>query len=92
MTQRWHDVRPRVVTDEQRVAEARQEMEAEATRSTRWFWWHASSLAHRWHPLYWGTDENCNPTIGLRVPGGVIFLCRGWRVRQDECEECRSLR
>lgn len=30
MTQRWQDVRPQVVTDEQRVAEARQEMDDEA--------------------------------------------------------------
>lgn len=29
MTRRWQDVRPHVVTDETRVAEARQEMEAD---------------------------------------------------------------
>jgi hypothetical protein len=60
-------------------------------RSTRWFWWNASSLTHRWRPLYWGSEENCNRTIGLRVPGGVLFLCLTVPLRQTECEECQAL-
>lgn len=35
MTQRWQDVRPRVVTDEQRVADARQQLDAEVERARK---------------------------------------------------------
>jgi len=38
--------------------------------SVRFFWWRASSLVYRWSLLYIGNvDENCNRTVGIRLPG-----------------------
>lgn len=63
--------------------------------SSRLFWWSVSSLTQPWKLLYLdgihGGDENCNRTIGLRLPGGVLFLCLNIPLRQKPCANCRSL-
>jgi hypothetical protein len=38
-----------------------------------------------------GGDENCNRTIGLRLPGGALFLCLDVPLRQQPCSECKEL-
>lgn len=67
-------------------------MAEEPIRSTRFFWWLASSLSYRWKLLYLdgirGGDENCNRTIGLRLPGGALFLCLNIPLRQAPCSYC----
>ena len=35
-----------------------------------------------------GGDENCNRTIGFRVPGGAVFLCLNTPLRQKPHPEC----
>ena len=57
-------------------------MDDEPHRSTRFFWWSARSLTCRWRLLYWGTEENCNRTLGVRLPGGVLFVCLNIPLRQ----------
>jgi len=60
--------------------------------SRRLFWWKAKNLTFRWRLLYLdgihGGDENCNRTIGLRLPGGVLFLCLNIPLRQTPCRDC----
>jgi len=55
----------------------------------RWFFWPAHELTHRWRPVYLGGDEFGRRTIGLRVPGGVLWLplwrFHGW---QGPCPSC----
>lgn len=45
-----------------------------------------------WKPLILdgirGGDENCNRTIGVRVPGGALFLCLNVPLRQRPCTDC----
>lgn len=46
-----------------------------------------------WKPLILdgvkGGDENCNRTIGLRLPGErALFLCLNVPLRQQPCDEC----
>lgn len=62
----------------------------ESMISKRLFWWSASELTNRWRPLYRGTDENCNRTLGLRLPGGVLFVCLNVPLRQSPCGECST--
>lgn len=51
----------------------------------RFFWWGADQLTYRWRPLYiGGTDEFDNPTLGVRLPGGVLFVCLNWPLRTVE--------
>jgi hypothetical protein len=64
------------------------------TVSQRVFWsksWDSSW----WKPLilvgFFGGDENCNRTIGLRLPGGALFLCLNVPLRQQPCDECAEL-
>jgi len=38
-----------------------------------------------------GGDENCNRTIGLKLPGGALFLCLDVPLRQKPCRECRNM-
>ncbi|WP_431959362.1 hypothetical protein [Actinacidiphila sp. bgisy160] len=60
--------------------------------SSRFFWWTADGLTRRWRPLYldgWrGGDENCNRTVGIRLPGGVLFACLNVPLRQEPCDDC----
>lgn len=35
-----------------------------------------------------GGDENCNRTIGLKLPGGALFLCLNVPLRQKPCPVC----
>ncbi|WP_329390147.1 hypothetical protein [Streptomyces sp. NBC_01716] len=35
-----------------------------------------------------GGDENCNRTIGVRIPGGALFICLNLPLRQRPCVEC----
>lgn len=58
--------------------------------STRSFWWQADSLSFPWKPLYAGTDENCNRTVGVRLPGGVLFVCLNIPLRQTPCDACST--
>jgi hypothetical protein len=64
------------------------------TVSRRFFWWPASSLTHRWRPLcvagWRGGDENCNRTIGIRLPGGLLFVCLNMPLRQAPCDDCKD--
>jgi hypothetical protein len=61
------------------------------TVSSRFFWWPASTV-NRWPLLYLdglrGGDENCNRTIGFRLPGGALFVCLNMPLRQRPCEDC----
>ena len=51
-------------------------------RASRFFWWSASDLTYRWRPLYiGGTDEFDNTTLGVRLPGGVLFMCLNWPLK-----------
>jgi hypothetical protein len=59
-------------------------------RSRRFFWWPASTLVFRWQLLYAGKEENCNRAVGIRVPGGVIFLCLNIPLRQKPCSGCST--
>lgn len=69
-------------------------IDLEPVRSSRFFWWGAAGLTRRWLPLYlagWrGGDENCNRTVGVRLPGGVLFACLNVPLRQEPCAECRG--
>ncbi|MFB7288996.1 hypothetical protein [Actinacidiphila glaucinigra] len=60
--------------------------------SSQFFWWPASTLSGRWQLLYLaglrGGDENCNRTIGVRIPGGVVFACLNIPLRQKPCANC----
>jgi hypothetical protein len=46
-----------------------------------------------WRPIILvgirGGDEWCNRTIGLRIPGGAVFLNLNWPMRTQPCEKCR---
>lgn len=49
-----------------------------------------------WRPLILvgvrGGDENCNRTVGLRLPGErALFLCLNVPLRQRPCDECQAL-
>lgn len=62
--------------------------------SSRFFWCPAGSLAHRWRPLSFAGlvicgDENCNRTIGVRFPGGMLHACLNVPLRQEPHEDCR---
>lgn len=35
-----------------------------------------------------GGDEWCNRTVGLRVPGGAVFVCLNVPLRTESCDEC----
>lgn len=50
-------------------------------------WWHGPLILIGVR----GGDENCNRTIGLRLPGGALFLCLNMPLRQKPCADCRSL-
>lgn len=45
-----------------------------------------------WRPLILvgirGGDEWCNRTIGLRLPGGALFLCLNVPLRREPCPKC----
>jgi hypothetical protein len=45
-----------------------------------------------WRPLILvgirGGDEWCNRTVGLRLPGGALFLCLDVPLRRVPCDEC----
>ena len=64
-------------------------------RSTRVFWSGNGWDSPWWKPLILagirGGDENCNRTVGLRLPGGALFLCLNVPLRQEPCEECKEL-
>lgn len=55
----------------------------------RWFWWPARDLTYRWRPLYRGTEEHCNRTLGIRLPGGVLFLVTTPHMRTRPCADGR---
>lgn len=56
---------------------------------SRFFWWNASGLTRPWQPLYvGGTDEWCNRTLGIRLPGGVLFVVLNPKVRTAPCAQC----
>lgn len=66
----------------------------EVVRSSRVF------LSQGWDSPWWkplilagirGGDENCNRTVGLRLPGGALFLCLNVPLRQQPCDECAEL-
>lgn len=53
----------------------------------RTFWWDAAQLTNRWRPFYYGgTDEYCNPTLGIRAPFGVLFFRLNREIRNRPCE------
>lgn len=60
----------------------------------RFFWWPLEAITEDYHrKVFWGgSDEDCNKTIGIRCWGGVLFIRRGWRVRQGTgfCDECKK--
>lgn len=58
-------------------------------RSSRFFWWSARTLTRPWKPFYVARhgEENCNNTFGLRLPGGVLFVCLNIPLRQEPCKQ-----
>lgn len=54
----------------------------------RVFWWPADTLTRRWKPIYRGREERCNRTLGIRVPGGVLFIVTNRRIRTEPCADC----
>lgn len=59
----------------------------------RFFWWDRDGLTSRFRPLYLGTDEYCNDTIGIRLWGGVLLIRRNWTVRLEpdpDCPKCEG--
>jgi len=58
--------------------------------STRFFRWPRRQID--WHFLATtGADENCNRTLGVRVPFvGAVFVVLTRRVRQEPCAECQA--
>ncbi len=59
-------------------------------REPRWFWWPADRLTSRWWPLIMrGGDEWCRRTLGVRLPGGMLFLAL-WRFNDAKgpCARC----
>lgn len=64
-------------------------------RSRRVFWSGGGWDSPWWKPLILvgirGGDENCNRTVGLRLPGGALFLCLNVPLRQEPCAECQEL-
>ena len=66
------------------------EIHGDAKPSRIWFsrgwlspWWHLIELAG-----IRGGDEWCNRTIGLRLPGGCLFLNLNFPMRTTMCKEC----
>lgn len=59
-------------------------------RSTRFFWWRGDSLSFPRKLSYTGMDENCNRTVGVRLPGGVLFVCLNVPLRQTPYDECST--
>lgn len=64
------------------------------TVSSRFFRWPANQV-NRWPLLILdgirGGDENCNRTIGVRLPfAGVVFACLNIPLRQKPCRDCLS--
>lgn len=62
----------------------------DGVRSTRFFWWRATSLSFPKKLFYAGTEENCNRTVGVRLPGGVFFICLNIPLRQEPCDKCST--
>lgn len=64
----------------------------EPVRSRRVFYSGGGWLCPWYKPLILigvhGGDENCNRTIGLRVPGGAVFLCLNIPLRQKPHRDC----
>lgn len=54
----------------------------------RFFWWDKEGLTFPWKLLYFGGDEYCNDTIGIRLKGGVLFIRRNLRVRLEPHPAC----
>lgn len=53
----------------------------------RFFWWDKDTLTSPRRPVYWGNDEYCNTTVGIRLKGGVLFVRTGRKVRLDPSKE-----
>ena len=60
-------------------------------RSTRFFRWPREQID--WYFLWMtGTDENCNRTLGVRVPfAGAIFVVLNRHIRQEPCGGCLAM-
>ena len=58
-------------------------------------WFSRSWDSSWWRPVILvgirGGDEWCNRTIGLRMPGGAVFLNLNFPMRTRMCDECRKL-
>lgn len=58
-------------------------------------WWSAGWDGAWWAPLILagihGGDEWCNRTVGLRLPGGALFLALNIPLRRESCGECLAL-
>lgn len=66
----------------------------EMTISTRFFWRNIRDLTGRWRLIYMSrinSDENCNRTVGMRLPGGVLFICLNVPLRQRPCAGCQAM-
>lgn len=61
----------------------------------RFFWWDLEQVAddYRRKLIWFGGDEYCNDTIGIRLKGGVLFIRRNRRVRLEPhpaCPKCKE--
>ena len=56
---------------------------------SRFFWWSRKDLTYPWRPVLVGGDEYARRTVGVRVPGGMLFLAL-WRFPEfrGPCTRC----
>lgn len=82
--ERWPDG-GYVVYDAEPDPDDAREQPVAAWKPRRFFWWNTRTLTYRWRPLYLGgTDEFGNRTLGIRLPGGVLFACLNVPLRTEE--------
>lgn len=64
----------------------------DVTSSSRFFRWKKGSYDLPWWQFGMiGAEENCNRTIGIKTPWGLVFACLNMPLRQKPCHECRSM-
>lgn len=61
-------------------------------RSTRFFRWKPGTYdLPWWKPGLIGAEENCNRTVGIRTPWGLVFICLNLPLRQKSCPKCQAM-
>lgn len=59
------------------------------TISRRFFRWERGTYdLPWWQPAMTGAEENCNRTLGIKTPWGLLFVCMNLPLRQKPCQTC----